>query len=89
MPHVLTTFGQNVAVYRGDDLLVLTQGIFARELKPVGGNEAVMSASTVITLSAELKLRRDDLVMHEGRRFFVDRKISDNGRLVKWQLHDH
>ena len=88
-PQILTVFGQDVVVYRGDDQVASTKGIYHKELQPLGNNEAVMGMIISITLPASLKLYRDDVVIYGEDRYFVDRKISDNGQLVKWQLHEH
>lgn len=85
---VLATFGQSVAVFRGAFFLTETRGIISRELVPSGQFEAVLQTVTVVTLPANLKLQRGDEIQSADQQWLVDRKLKDDGQLIRWGLHE-
>ncbi len=84
---VLTLFGQPFMLVRSSGEPEMVTGILRHELQPAGPMDAVMQQATTLTLSPEHALRRGDRIIHDSRQWQVDRKLHDDGHLVRWNLY--
>ncbi len=84
---ILSTFGQSVLLTLSDHSSLETQGIISTELVELGKYEAVQGEVTVLTLDSTIRLKRGNTVLANGQVYEVDRKLTDDGYLAKWNIY--
>ncbi|WP_419833067.1 head-tail joining protein [Endozoicomonas atrinae] len=86
---ILSTFGQSVLLTLSNQSSLETRGIISTELVELGKYEAVQGAVTVLSVDSAIQLKRGDTVLANGQVYEVDRKLTDDGYLAKWNIYAH
>ncbi len=88
---VLATFGQPFTLVRTDSPPDTITGILQQTLQPVGTLDMAMQSLTTLSLSRTVELKRGDIITaltgEWKGEWRVDRRLHDDGYLMKWNLH--
>ena len=66
-----------------------TRGIISIEPPDLAKYRAVKEELTVLTMDSSIRLKRGDTVLANEEVYDVDRKLKEDGYLVKWSIYAH